>query len=380
MLDRPVAEIARFVLGCSRYWAHGLVAPWATANATLRGAGPAPPPYAWLVVMLFAAGVALRVFFAVEATPGMVELSFTEELRRAFGEVSLTHATILTLPCVVLCVAGARLASRLLRGAPPVSRDGVVHGACYTLGWQAGLLAFSFVAPIGMELLGMEPTGRWNRAFNQGLLVVTTLGVLWGGLLLGPAVADRVRGRTTWRVVCGFVGALLVSAPLATASLWVLGQSVDLTEAARVADARQQRAWFGELDIDVLTARSLGRDGRVQLTLAYTSRADRLLVVPRFERLIAAEGDGPFRVIESSLDYLPDRAMLIEPGLTRVAEYTIASDAPAMSPAATDRPGNVAYEVPFHLRETDGGFVQGRAKVYLPRVVMVASESPARLR
>lgn len=379
MLERPVAEIVRFVMRCVRLWLTALVVPWRVGAAAIERNEKLPPPFAWLVLTLFAAGVSLRVFFSVEAAPALVEEGFADDLRRAWGEVSLTHAVMVTFPCVLVCALAARLASRICGGAPRLLEDDIVRNACYALGWQAGLAAVAFVVPIGMELLGMEPTGRWNVAFNQSLLVLVTLGGLWGGLLLGPAVASRMKMPLTIRAPLGFGGAVLVSAPIAMVSFWLLGQSVDLRAAAAIADARQQRAWFGELDVDVLetcAVRTLDGEPRLAVTIAYTSRSDRLLIAPRVELLKPADGGATLAVIDSSLDYLPDRAVLIEPGGTRVAEYTLESTGPAISAAEAAKPGGYAYDIPFHRREADGGFEQGVAKLYLPRRELVASFGP----
>lgn len=376
MLERPISDVVRFVLQCVRLWPLALVAPWRVGRAARSGSADLPPPFAWLVLMLFAAGVSLRLFFAIEATPGEIELSLTHELGRAIGEVSLMNAVLLTLPCVLLCAVLSRLASRLLGAAPRIADDGVMRCACYALGWQAGLVAIGFATPIAMELGGMEPTGRWNGVFNQGLVVLITLGGVWGGLLLGPAVAQRLRTVTRMAVPVGSVVAAATTLPLAITCLWVLGQSANLSDAAAIADARQQRAWFGELDVDVLRVERGPRVAKrpsLIVTVAYTSRSDRLLIAPRIEKFISTADAAPLAIVDSSLDYLPDRAILIEPHATRVAEYTVESAGPLLSAAEASKPGNVAFELPFYRRETDGGFVEGRAELYLPRGELVAS-------
>ncbi len=162
----------------------------------------------------------------------------------------------------------------------------------------------------------------------------------------------------------------MFTGPVLVASLWTLGQSVDLRAAQQIAEARQHRAWLGDLDVDVLASEplpnGLGKE-RHRLKIAYTSRSDRLLIVSRESEFTPQDEPAArrFRVVESSLDFLPDRALLIEPGETRVAEYTVEPQ-PALIGAAPGL-GNLAYRVPFHRREADGGFLMGEGALYAPR-------------
>ncbi|TWT46732.1 hypothetical protein Pla111_18330 [Botrimarina hoheduenensis] len=374
MLDRPIAQGVRFIVQSVALWPLGLVLPQRLGRQAVTADDALPPPFAWLVLTLFVAGLTLRLFFAIDATPLSEAASLYADLRDALANVSLMYATMLTAPCVLLTAGAAWLLSRVLGSKVPVDHDPIVRAACYAIGWQAGLVTVLFSAAIVAQLTGYEPTGQSNGLFNQALIVGVSVALLWGALILAPAIAQQIRPQTAAAEMFGWIAGLVWMVPVATLTLLLLGQSVDLRAAADRAEARQARAWFGELDIDVLSATPIPATKtppRLQLTVAYTSRSSALLVVPRVTELLPERAGPQLRVIDSSLDYLPDRALLIEPGETRVAEYTIEPtgdvSAQERSPLGSVSMGSTAYLTPFYRREADGGFIDGRAKLWAPR-------------
>lgn len=368
MLDRPVAQIATFVTGCVRFWLRATVHPWRTGSGARTRPETAPPPFAWLVTTLFMAGVALRVFFAIETIPPSPEVTLLGDLRTALGEVSLTGAVLITLPCVLIIALPVAALSRALGSERRPDDDPLVAAACHAFGWQFGAVALTLAVLIVMQLAGMEPTGRLNDELNAVGPYLIGLIVLWGALILAPALTHTANRGVIGGVAIGLVG----TAPLFFVALWSLGQSVDLHAANQLKEARRQRAWFGDLEAQLLASDRLpmvlGAERR-RLRVAYTNHADRLLIVPGESELTPADASAGrrFRVVESSLDYLPDRALLIEPGQTRVAEYTVE---PQPTPiGATHGSGNMVYRVPYHRREADGGFLQGEGALHAPRTL-----------
>lgn len=385
MLDRPAAQVAQFVAASLTLWARALLKPWAVGRDIAAQSAWLPPPFAWLVLELFAAGVALRVFFAVQSVPASVEFSLLDDLRSGLGEVSLMSATLPTLPCVLIVALGARWVGSSFGCPDRIDADRFVSAACYAVGWQSGLVFVAFVGLIAMQLAGMEPSGQMSDEVDAAAPYAVAFMVLWGALLMGPTGRSLLPERTTVPALAAIASVILVAGPLSLFAIWTLGQSVDLRAADRIADSRQLRAQFGELGINVLETHSVeGLPQRRQLVIAFTSRSDSLLVVPRPETLpllsmqsVLMRSEGTpvevdpsgeaIRVVDSSLDYLPDRSLLIEPGATRCAEYTI--EIPSDSPlsGATVK-SSAPFGVAFHRREPDGRFEKGVATLYTQRV------------
>ncbi|QDT70771.1 hypothetical protein MalM25_37270 [Planctomycetes bacterium MalM25] len=367
MLDRPVAQIAAFVTGCVAFWGRATVRPWRTGSKACTSPETAPPPFAWLVTALFTTGVALRVFLAIEAIPPSPEVTLLGDLRMAIGEVSLTGAVLITLPCVLIIALPVTALSRVLGSGRRPDDDPLVAAACHAFGWQFGAVALALAVLIVMQLAGMEPTGRLNDELNAVGPYLIGLIVLWGALLVAPALTRATNDSVFGGVAIGLLG----TAPLFFVALWSLGQSVDLQAANGLKEARRQRAWFGDLEVQVLASdplpKLLGAE-RHRLRVAYTSHSDRLLIVPSESEFAPADASAGcrYRIVESSLDYLPDRALLIEPGQTRVAEYTVEPQ-PGLTGTAPE-PGNVSYRVPYHRRERDGGFLRGEGELHAPRL------------
>lgn len=367
MFDRPVAQLARFVGACVVLFFRALWRPWRIGREAADGALPTPPPFAWLAATLFTAGVTFRLWFAIEAAP-VHEVSFIADLRMAVGELSLPRVLMITLPCVLMVALCAALFSRILGSAPRLDEDTLVTAACYALGWQFTTVALFFGCLIMMLMSRLESPGSLNDELNQGLPVVVLLAFTWGALILAPVMRRRLRGSGYWAWPVGLIGSGCFTAPLFITTLWVLGQSVDLHAAIQMAEARQERQWLGGLRVNLIDARE-NQDGSVEMTVAYTSLSDHLLVVPR-ARVFEPETRGRhFKVLESSIDWLPDRALLVEPSETRIAEYTLESvpTPPVNLPEGIHQP--IAYTTAYYLREPDGGFLQGLAKFYPPDAV-----------
>lgn len=375
MLDRPVAQTVAFVADSFGFWGAASLRPWRVGCKAVGTPRKAPPPFAWLVATLFVAGVSLRVFFALNAAPAADSTLLFDDLRTALAEVSLTGSVLVTLPCVLIVALATRCLSWVLGPVEPWSEDRLVSAACHAVGWQFGVVALAFASLVALQVLGCEPTGRLNHLLNQLLPWVVGGTLLWGALLLGPSIADKLSVEGWSATVGGVFAALVFLAPLTTGALWTLGQSVDLRQAARVADQRQQRAWFGDLGVYVLSNRRVdGFDERSTLTVALTNRTEQLILLPREEKLVPlkqvstgphqADRDAPaLRVVGTSLDYLPDRALLVLPGATRVVEFTVETNPELRGPSGSDRSVR-SYGVSYFRRDDDG-FVRSLASLPL---------------
>ena len=361
VLDRPVAQIAAFVSLCVVFWARALFHPWRTGREAFNRPESAPPPFAWLVTMLFVTGISLRVLFAIASVPPSANVSLLSDLRTALGDVSLTGAVLTTLPCVLIIA----LPAIAISGRP--DDDRLVAAVGHALGWQFGCVTLLVAAMIAMQLAGMEPFGGHGDEVEAALPYLLGTMILWGVLILLPAIFRL----TDANRAVGAGAGLLLTGPLMLAALWILGQSVDVQAADRIANARQLHDFIGDLHVKVLQSEplenGLGKE-RHRLKVVYTNLSQRLLIVSRESEFTPQEGTTArrLRVVESSLDFLPDRALLIEPGQTRLAEYTVEPQ-PGLIGATLGGVGNLAYRAPFHRREPDGGFVQGEAALYAPR-------------
>lgn len=396
MIDRPVGQAIAFLAWSLMFWGRACWRPWRVGREIAAGSPDLPPPFAWLVASLFVAGVCLRLLFAMLAVPATAEASLLDDLRQALGDVSLMDATLLTLPCVAIVALSVRIVSMALGGSGRFDSDRLIAAGCYAIGWQFFLLALVVVVLIAMEMAGMEPGGEMIDEVESMLPYLGVFLFLWGAMLLAPTLGGRLPGLGWVNAAVATTTAVLLTVPLLLVAVWTLGHSIDLKAADRLGSERTQLAWYGELDADLLEAAPLeGFPGRFRLTVAYTSRSKRLLVIPRLESMAALlersvlmshEGVGylpdpdrsPLRVVDSSLDYLPDRALLVEPKATRIAEYTIALDDAAEE---APKPGNAPFAVTYYRRDDDGGFLSGIAPLWAPRdAAALARRSPSLFR
>lgn len=367
MLDRPVAQIAAFVSSCASFWLRALIHPWRAGRDACARPETAPPPFAWLVTMLFVTGVGLRLLFAIAAVPPSDNLSLLGDLRTALGDVSLTGAVLTTLPCVLLVALPAIAISRLLGVCRPPDDNPLLAAACHALGWQLGCVTLFIGAMIALRMAGMEPFGKSGDEIEAGLPYLIATMIIWGALILAPSIFQR----TEANLAVGVGACLLITGPLLMTTLFCLGHSVDVQAADKIANARQLREMVGDLHLRVLESEPLesgmGKE-RHRLKVVYTNLSERLLIVSRQSEFTPQEGvvARRLRVVESSLDFLPDRALLIEPGQTRLAEYTVEPQAGLIG-ATLGVVGNLAYRAPYHRREPDGDFLQGEAQLYTPR-------------
>ncbi len=385
MLDRPMGQVAQFAGRSATVWGRGLVDPWGLGSAIASGSAKLRTPFAFLVVAMFVTGIATRLWLSIEAVPASSEASLLSDLRSALDDVSLTRITLVTLPCVLIVAAGGYLLSRLVGKQGAWREDRVVAAAFYAAGWQSLVMAVVCGLFMAMQAAGWEPTGALNDEMNQILPVVALVVVVWGALMVTPAMRARLSCPRWWKSLLCLASSGAVGATTLVFSLWVLGESIDLREAARLADERQIETWrrendlwIGQMQADVLQWRELpgvavvGAE-RFELTVAYTSRVKQLLVVPRQEAFAANERFGkkfptqPLRVVASSLDDAPDRALLLPAGETRVVEYTVES-APLLIGANWPLNAKAApYWVEYHCRDDAGYFVKGRANLLAPR-------------
>ena len=371
MLDRPVAQVARFVGASLVFFLRGFYQPIRIGFDVARETTITPPPFAWLVGALFATGVTFRLWFAMMEVPPHVDESFIDDLRTAIGDLSMTRVLLITFPCVLMVALGAALFSRMLGRKPRLDRDTMVTAACYAVGWQFCIVAMFFGLLIMVNVCwryyygGMEEISL-NDELNAGIPIVLLIAFIWGPMILTPVMRFRLPGHGVLTWPAGFVASAIFTAPLFVSTMWVLGQSVDLHAAAAIAQARQDRIWFGDLDADVLSTREHSNELRYEIVVAFTNRADRMLILPRSKELLPKQHGRLFRVVECSLDNLPDRSLLIESSETRVVEYVLELQPTMPLDSNANGYGNPGYAITFFRREPDGGFLQGEAILRLP--------------
>ena len=304
--------------------------------------------------------------------------SLVEDLRVAVGDVSLTQAMLMTFPCVLLVAGGMRVLSLVLRGPKRFEDDGLVGAACYAVGWQAGSVACIATVFVLLQVVGMNPVDTLFEVVNRYGNFVALLVMVWGGLILAPSLRGRLPVRRRWPMPVALTASVVVAGAALLGSMGTLMATADFGVAARARLDREADALFGDLQVDVLSAvpvdgESMEEAERFVLTVAYSSRAKGLLVVPPQEELSPPEevlekvGACRLRVIGSSLDGLPDGAMIVEPGATRVARYTVELDVPGDEPHERR---DMVYRLAYHLREADGFFTEGEALFRAPGAVL----------
>ncbi|MEM6655907.1 MAG: hypothetical protein AAF596_08905, partial [Planctomycetota bacterium] len=223
---------------------------------------------------------------------------------------------------------------------------------------------------------------------------IVGLPLLWSVLIVAPAVKRRQASGSWWAAPSSVITSAVVVVAISAASLQLLGRSIELGDAAKLGlerefaaiqaelegdDLAQGELWRRALQADVLQTRSLapgvlGED-RFELTVAYTNRTDQLIIIPRQERFAPRKWFRAFparnyRVEASSLDSLADRALLIEPWQTRVAEYTLRLDRTA-TPVGAVSPseGSTPYRVSYYFRDSFDALYKRETILVPPREI-----------
>lgn len=376
MLDRPVADVVRFAGQVVTTWLTGLLDPWRLGRGAAAGGAGLAPPFAFLIVLLFTTGVSMRLWRAMEAVPLADDTSLLADLRVAVGEVSVSSAVLLTLPCVLIVAVGARLLSLAFGGRGRFDEDRVVAASCYAVGWQAGVLTWLHAAFVAMQMAGYEPAGSMNDEINLAAPWVALFVTVWGGLIVTPALRDRLPTGRWWPTPLSLVAAALVTATTFVGAFGTLTASADLTAAAKLRIKRQYDQWIGELQVNVLNARPLVEaepEGapRFELTLACTNRSERLLVVPAPREIETATpyaeklGPATLRITPVAGEPAVSADLVIEPGATVVARFEVERvGAPARrSERLLD---GWPYAMPYHRRDPDGQFFRGEGLLWAP--------------
>ena len=284
MLDRPVADVARFAVSFVATWVRGLLDPWRLGRSIASGAKGLAPPFAFLVVGLCALGMLMRLWRPLSAMPMHSVSSFVADFRVALGEVSVTHVVFATLPCVLVVAGGARLMSVLnpIR-RPSFTNDRLVAAACYAVGWQAGFAALLMAVVVALEVAGSEPNGQMNDEVNDAAPWLALWAVAWGVLIVAPSVQQRLPQRW-WATPVALMACVALSVGLLGASMGALHSNIDLKSADELHSKRLYDQWIGELQVNVLETRPLEEADsgaeRFEMLVAYTNRTERLLVAP----------------------------------------------------------------------------------------------------
>ncbi len=383
MLDRPVADVVRFSGRLFQTWFRGLIDPWRLGKHILYRPNTLAQPFAFLVVMLFSVGVAMRLVRAIRDVSFLEDGTIKNDLHLALGDVSLMNAVLATLPCILVVHLGAWLFGKLMQLISGRKQFQLHTAVCYAVGWQSGAITALMALVVVLQLYGYEPTGQMTDEFNDLIPYVAVLVFLWGSLILLPTIFSYFDKKVWWKSLSLSGMAMLVSTLFLFGGMATLKMNTDLSTVTRVRMERQLDRWTGDLQINRIATRPLEKPNSFEVTLVFNNRTDRVLVVPFPSDIISDEkarisrGKHVVKVISSSWDSLPGRTIVLEPKQTVAASFEM--QLTQMEPPKHPNENDLGFKLTYHLRNPlESVLAKKEAYFFLPSqdaLVKLAKES-----